>query len=325
MKAKLITTIPVYNAARFITETLDSVSAQTMKPDRVIIIDNCSTDNTKDLVSNYSKLRCEWVQNPRNLGLFGNCNRALAYASETEYLQILHADDLIDPAFYETLSRALEVCPGRGLAFCLDERIDEKGEYLSRSGRNTGAMRTLPKDEFLREKAEIGNQAFCASLMKTSYQAAPCQFRESFPMLADMVFWAEWGYHCSLIVRADMALAKYRWHGTNTSTNSRETLDTQALVLDEWRTMELVENLRGVRRGIVRNSKLKGLFAVRSGIKAKRFREQQNSSYSDQIIKAARPVSGPLLWALGQAVVHTRDLLVYGILRRRKHPRNIYS
>src|ERR1044071_1146080 len=97
----LTTIIPVFNGERFIVETLKSVARQTRKPDRVIVLDNCSTDSTPQLVAGFSGLRCEWIQNQRNLGLFGNLNRALQFADQTTFLHLLHADDLILPEFYE--------------------------------------------------------------------------------------------------------------------------------------------------------------------------------------------------------------------------------
>ena len=44
-RAHIISVIPVYNGERFITATLDSLAAQTLKPDRVIVLDDASTDD----------------------------------------------------------------------------------------------------------------------------------------------------------------------------------------------------------------------------------------------------------------------------------------
>src|SRR6267378_8178673 len=177
MQSNIITVIPVYNGEKFIGETLESVAKQTLKPDRVIVLDNCSTDNTETVVKAFQGVKCEWIRNPKNLGLFGNCNRALEFAVEANYLNLLCADDLIEPAFYEILTRELESSKGRGLAYCLDERIDENGRHLSISGKVTGDAQEIPADTFISQKAEIANQAFSGSLLKTNFQPAPCQFR----------------------------------------------------------------------------------------------------------------------------------------------------
>jgi len=323
MKSKLITVIPVYNGEKFIVQTLESVARQTLRPDRVLVIDNCSTDNTKLQVKEFSAIRCEWHQNPSNLGLFGNCNRALEFADQTEYLHILHADDMIEPDYYETLIRALDGCEGLALAFCLDERIDENNQRLSLSGKPTGQVKEIPIDRYLGLKAEIGNQAFSGTLLKTNYQKTPCQFRMDMPILADMIFWPDWGRHCRKVVKVHRPLSKYRWHGENTTTSFVPGI--QALVLDEWVVMQTVERFRDGAASWLRWLKLKGLFAVRSGIKAKRFRERGNKAYADEIVAAVKKISGPWIWWMAQGLVHARDLLVYGIMGRRKHPKNVYS
>lgn len=323
MQSNIITVIPVYNGAKFILQTLQSVATQTLRPDRLIVLDNCSTDATADIVRGFKDIPCEYIRNPKNLGLFGNCNRALEFAPETKFLNLLCADDLITPDFYRRLTRELEDCDGPGLAYAIDERIDEHNQRLSISGKADGTVEVIPVDTFVARKAEIANQAFSGSLLRTNYQPAPCIFRLDMPILADVAFWADWGRHCRKIVQVNEPLCQYRWHGDNTTNVVMPGI--QALVLDEWRVMQVNEALRAQKPGFVRKFKLKGLFAVRTGVKAKRIREQQNYTYSQEIVERGRKISGPLAWYLGQAVVEARDFLIYTLMRRRKHPKNVYS
>ena len=69
-RMQIISVIPVYNGERFILETLDSLASQTLKPDRVIVIDDASTDNTAKLVESYEILKCGLIRSEENLGLF---------------------------------------------------------------------------------------------------------------------------------------------------------------------------------------------------------------------------------------------------------------
>src|SRR5437879_6081673 len=123
--ATLTTVIPVHNGEKYIGATLASVAAQKRRPDRVIVLDNCSTDGTRDVVTKFRDLHCEWIQNERNLGLFGNLNRALAFAEGTDFLHLLHADDLILPEFYERAITALTETRDRALAYSLPQFIDD--------------------------------------------------------------------------------------------------------------------------------------------------------------------------------------------------------
>src|SRR6266568_2337506 len=173
MKATITTAMPVHNAQEFLQQALESLVKQTRRPDRVVVLDNCSTDGTAEMVKNFKGLPLEYVRHPCDIGVYGNFNRCLDFAAETDYLQILHADDLITPQFYEKMVPLLEDCDDFGMAWCLDERIDQNGRRLSVSGKSTGKIAVLDKDTFLRRKAEIGNQAFCATLLKTNRKPIP--------------------------------------------------------------------------------------------------------------------------------------------------------
>jgi hypothetical protein len=89
--------------------------------------------------------------------------------------------------------------------------------------------------------------------------------------------------------------------------------------------MQTNEALRGQGMAWHRELKLKGLFAVRSGIKAKRVRQNGNPTYSQQIVSASRQVTGWPLWLAGQTLVELRDLYLFGLLRRKRHPKNVYN
>lgn len=323
MKAKITTTIPVRNGQEFLLQTLESLARQTRRPDRVIVLDNCSTDATEKISRGFKELPVDFIANPQNLGTFGNFNRCLDFAEETEFLQILHADDTLGPRFYEVLTRSLDDCTGRGMVWCLDERIDEQNRRLSVSGKEDGRVEVLDKDFFLARKAEIGNQAFCATLLKTNYQPIPARFPMDMLVYGDMAYWPSFGVHCDKLVLVHEALAQYRWHNTNQTVFVAP--DLKNLVVDCWRTMQMVEALRSKPPSPVRQMKLKGLMAVRSGIMAMRFRQLGNRTYSRQIVKQARSYTGLPLWLAGQFVVQLREWLIFKIGRRPRHRQNIFS
>lgn len=315
--------MPVRNAQEYIGQTLESLSRQTRMPDRILVLDNRSTDNTEQIVSQFRALPIEFMRNPADLGLFGNFNRCLDFAEQTDYLHILHADDLLRPPFYEKMTQVLSDCAGRGMAWCLDERIDEQGKRLSVSGKPDGRVQELKMDTFLARKAEIGNQAFCATLLKTNRQPIPERFPMDMPILGDMVFWAKYGTHCRKLVTVNLELAQYRWHGASQTVFLAPSID--ALIADEWRTMQEVEALRAKQPGLIRRIKLKGLMAVRSGIKAKRFDQLGNQSYARAIVQKARGYTGMPLWIAGKTLVELRELIIFKIGGRPRHPQNIFS
>lgn len=93
---KVSVCIPTYNYGEFISDAIESVLAQTFTDFELIVVDNCSTDGTRELVEHYvtSDSRVTYYINEINLGMVGNWNRCLGYA-RGEYVKILCADDTL--------------------------------------------------------------------------------------------------------------------------------------------------------------------------------------------------------------------------------------
>lgn len=111
MPPKVSILIPTYNSAQFLDEAIESVLAQTFTDYEVIIVDNCSTDNTKEVVGKYlTDKRFSYFRNDTNLGLVGNWNRCLELANG-EYLKYLCADDKFHPEMLEKFVAAMDAHP----------------------------------------------------------------------------------------------------------------------------------------------------------------------------------------------------------------------
>ncbi|MDR3133120.1 MAG: glycosyltransferase [Prevotellaceae bacterium] len=99
--------IPSYNAEKFVGDTIRSVLAQTCPNLEIIVCDDCSKDNTLQIVKSFADPRISVYVNEQNLGSSGNYNRALSYA-KGKYVKLLCADDLITPDCIEKQVRAFE-------------------------------------------------------------------------------------------------------------------------------------------------------------------------------------------------------------------------
>lgn len=85
--------IPCYNSADFVSEAIESALAQDYEPTEIIVVDDGSTDGSKEQVRKYSD-QVRLVVNEKNRGEAYTCNRAIQEASG-ELIKILHADDLL--------------------------------------------------------------------------------------------------------------------------------------------------------------------------------------------------------------------------------------
>lgn len=82
-----------YNAGKFIGESIESILAQTFKNFEFIIIDDGSTDDTKNIVNSYQDDRIKFFKNNTNLGLSESLNKGIRHA-RGKYIARMDADDI---------------------------------------------------------------------------------------------------------------------------------------------------------------------------------------------------------------------------------------
>ena len=85
--------MPSYNTGRFIKESIESVLAQTYSNWELIIVDDCSTDNTDEIVAQFTDERIKYLKNEVNSGAAVSRNRALREA-KGKWIAFLDSDDL---------------------------------------------------------------------------------------------------------------------------------------------------------------------------------------------------------------------------------------
>ena len=104
--------IPMYNAARFISQTLESLLYQTMTDFEVIIVDDCSTDNSVEVVKNFAERfggRLHIIELSENSGTPEVPRNLAIKFSRGKYLAFLDSDDLFTKTALEELSTLAEV------------------------------------------------------------------------------------------------------------------------------------------------------------------------------------------------------------------------
>jgi glycosyltransferase involved in cell wall biosynthesis len=99
--------VPCHNYGRFVGEALHSIANQSRRADRVIVIDDGSTDDSLDVLHRLrERLDFELLTQP-NAGLVSTMRRGIA-ASTSELFAVVSSDDRLHPRFLEATSRALE-------------------------------------------------------------------------------------------------------------------------------------------------------------------------------------------------------------------------
>ena len=93
-KDKIAIVIPVYNKEKFISNTLDSINNLSVKPDEVIIIDDGSTDNSLELITNMTLTKTYRIISQKNQGVSSARNNGLKFCT-SDYVLFLDADDIL--------------------------------------------------------------------------------------------------------------------------------------------------------------------------------------------------------------------------------------
>ena len=124
---KISVCIPSYNCAPFLADAIDSVLAQSYSDFELLIIDDCSTDSSAEIIAGYAERdpRIVFLRNESNLGMVANWNRCIELA-RGEYIHYLFADDLFaSPECLDKMLRVIESDPAISLVVSARNIIDE--------------------------------------------------------------------------------------------------------------------------------------------------------------------------------------------------------
>ena len=143
--------IPVYNAEKYIRQAMDSALSQTFENIEFLILDDCGTDSSIEIVKDYQQTNprgkdIRIVSQPCNMGIGEARNRILDEA-RGKYLFFLDADDTISPNAIELLYNASQKYDAE-VVYGSHERIEEFGEKTNHIFNKYAPMVFLKDNEF---------------------------------------------------------------------------------------------------------------------------------------------------------------------------------
>ena len=156
MANELVSVImPVYNGEANIAESIASVFAQTYSSWELIIVDDCSTDNTRDIIAQYKNEHIRYWRQPQNAGVADARNKAISMA-KGRYIAFLDSDDLWLP---EKLERQLAFMKNNNYGFSYTEY-----RQFTDNPQNTGTVIKV-KDYVGYKELLKGNDIGCLTVM----------------------------------------------------------------------------------------------------------------------------------------------------------------
>jgi hypothetical protein len=218
--------IPCYAQAHFLSEAIESVLAQTHSAHEIIVVDDGSPDNVREVVARYPAVRCV---SQENRGLSQARNRGLA-DSTGEFIVFLDADDRLLPNALAAGARALSSRPDCGFVCGHRRLIDALGRPLPTEIKT---FQGKARYELLLRENIVGPPVVVmfrrSVLVELGGYSAEQRFSEDYELYLRMAQRYDSWCHEELI-------AEYRLHGANMSRDHRGMLAGTLLALARQET-----------------------------------------------------------------------------------------
>jgi glycosyltransferase involved in cell wall biosynthesis len=211
--------VPNYNHATFLTERLDSIFNQTFDDFEVILLDDCSQDNSVQILSAYAKHPkvTHFVINEINSGSpFKQWKKGIELAIG-EYIWMAESDDWCEPDLLMTLVQGLTQKRKTVLAYCQSKCVNPDGS-LGRTSKHVNDHEWIPGKIFVHNYMIEYNTVFNASMAifkKSAFENISDDYT-SFKFCGDWLFWSEMALNGDVFV-SNKALNYFRNHDKDVS------------------------------------------------------------------------------------------------------------
>jgi glycosyltransferase involved in cell wall biosynthesis len=215
---KVTVLMPVYNGADFLRQAIDSILRQSYRDFELLVVNDGSTDSSREVLKSYSDPRLILAENERNLGLIATLNRGLELA-RGEFVARMDQDDVSLPRRLEVQQAYLCKHPEVGLCGTWFRTM---GEGKSRVVRPPSAPLSVAAHAFTYCPIAHPSVMMRAAL----FSKFALRYDTNAPHAEDYDLWVRASRHFSL-ANVPKVLLHYRMHGEHGSTTeSRVQADT---------------------------------------------------------------------------------------------------
>lgn len=209
--------VPCYNYARYLETCVNSILAQEGVEVRVLIVDDCSTDDTPQVAAGLAARdgRVRVLRNARNLGLIATANRGVIDWAEAPYCLLISADDAITPGALARATSVLEAHPEAGFVFGSVVVFD--GEPPPTPAPERFDHRILEGPALIAHICHHCNDVPTpTAVVRTALQKRVGGYNPATPHTSDMEMWLRLAAHAEVaVIHAPQGY--YRVHGSNMS------------------------------------------------------------------------------------------------------------
>ncbi|MDB5248368.1 MAG: glycosyl transferase family 2 [Segetibacter sp.] len=293
---KVSVIVPNYNHGKYLEERLRTIFNQTYEDYEVILLDDCSKDNSREILKKYSEHSkvSRIVINTENSGSpYKQWSKGISL-STGEYIWIAESDDFADESFLETLVKVLDDNDKIGISYCQSWRVDENSKVLFSCSNWLGDrwkqdFSNNGIDEF-NEFGIFSHGIFNASAVlfrKAVFNKISSAFL-GYRFVGDDVLW------CEMLWNGDVAYSSknlnyFRLHASNTS---GKMVREGVRLIEGYRCLRYFNNEKNCSKEISFRKKLKFLGSTWS---KNLVRSSYDRSTNKQIFKEAARIDSYLL------------------------------
>lgn len=201
--------MPVFNAEKYVEEAINSILDQTLKDFELIVLNDASTDASKNIILSIQDTRIRYIENETNQGLAYSRNRLLGEAN-SKYIAWLDADDVAYPTRLEEEYDFLEANPEHALVSGWARLVDSVGKPTG------NFIKSYIPDRYLSELLLFVNYFVQSAVMIRREFLPEVHYRPEFPPAEDYELWVRIAAKHPVCILPKV-LVDYRIHTTNTS------------------------------------------------------------------------------------------------------------
>lgn len=219
--------VPNYNHAPYLEERIESILNQSYRNFELILLDDCSTDYSRDIIERYrdNEYVSHIIYNEHNThNTFIQWEKGIKL-SKGEYIWIAESDDVASPQLLETLMVELLYATRAVVAFCHSQMIDSNSQPIPLTWHpkgSSGRTNIYEGKWFLRNRMLIKNYIYNASMAvfkKSAFQSIPDNYQH-YRYCGDWLFWC---HVCQQgqVIEVAQQLNFYRQHQNKVTTKSQ--------------------------------------------------------------------------------------------------------
>lgn len=295
--------VTTYNYEKYLPQCLKSIFSQTRLPNEILVVDDCSSDNTEKIMKNY-KNKVKYIRFKKNHGIVCKTYNKGLKKAKGDYLLWISADDWLHPEILEREAKILDTHPNIGMVYSQAyDMVNGKKQLIIHEA--SGKKMYLGRDEEFKLLLTKGNYIPClTALVRKKVYEDVGYFDEKLNVQGDWELWIRIAKKYP-IAYLPKPLAYYRIHGKNIHLQKKR----QAKAEKEW-LYTLKKNLKKETNVRLKNEAYYYLFLKMAAKKISKHHFRLGNKY---IIKAIKLMPQYIVkWSSWQPYYFTARDFVFG-------------